>query len=208
MRIARLALAVGLVAAQAGCNMYLNFARNLINEPAQTLDNVEVQHRAKKYAVDAWRDFQKHYPGQEFSDDYAQGYKDGFADFLVHGYTNQVPAEPPVRFRRNRNFNPEGRQGAEEYFAAFAEGSEAARASGLRNYLVVPVVVPPPPPAYYTPPPRNLGYGPAGWDGSAETLPAPTALPPGVPASTPAPREEVLPPPGNPVELMQPRKNG
>jgi hypothetical protein len=203
MNIKRLTLGVALGLLPGGCQLYLNFARNLYNEPANTASNTRMHHRCKELAKEAWADFKAHYPGQEFSHPYADGFKDGFADFLEKGHTTQPPAEPPYRYRRTRNLTPDGRQRAEEYYAGFAEGSEAARASGMREFLVVPVLIAPPPPNYYTPPPRppdghgvpgGMDFWPGGDGPSGEALPQPQPLP-GMPASVSVPREEIPPEP-------------
>jgi hypothetical protein len=125
---------------------------------------------------------------------FGEGFVDGFADYLDHNGWGAPPAAPPNRYRFGSALSPEGNAAALRYFAGFAEGARAARASGLRRFSLVPVLAP----LAESPdrPPAALGPGPA-------ELPRPTALPPAGQLGPP-PREVPEPETRRPFELPAP----
>ena len=75
-------------------------------------------------------------PGQQFSDDFASGFAEGYADYLDGGGTTAPPALPPRSYWANRDC----RQAAVDWLDGFHAGAQLARSTGLRQVIVVPTV--------------------------------------------------------------------
>jgi hypothetical protein len=153
MRWTGIAVAWALCAAGTGCvttgaesgqyNFLANSCRNLSEWPLVGASQCCRTLRDCARAKEAWRATRKDCPGQEFSRDYACGFKAGFCDYLDAGGSGQPPAVPPFRYQWTRYDSPEGHQAIEDWYAGFRHGAAAARASGFRELNVIPLSAPP-----------------------------------------------------------------
>ena len=95
----KLALGIlGLCALSQGCGPLASATRILVIEPIHygtTADNLLERRRDHKLAEAAWEDVEKANPGPAYAPDYANGFKDGFADYLYAGGTAEPPPLPP-----------------------------------------------------------------------------------------------------------------
>ena len=191
VRVARRCLLVCWCLAASGCHLVYHERNGVISDavrtvirepkifPLQKNDYVE-RIRDRFLARKAWADMLATNPGQDYSGDYCRGFKDGFADYLYEGGTGEPPDLPPRHYWRIGYQTPAGRQAIGEYFGGFRHGVAVCQASSLRQYATVPsatqfssVCADPQP---------SVG-GPA-----AETLESDRQF------------EQVLPPPGVPIE--------
>jgi hypothetical protein len=108
-----------------------------------------------------------------YSRDYARGFLKGFEDYVYAGGNGLPPPVPPPRYWGIYYQTPEGHQAIEDWFAGFRHGTEAARDSGYREQVLVPLSRPIIEPEDF-PAPR-----PDGPDHGVEQAPAPRVLPPG-----------------------------
>jgi hypothetical protein len=186
----------------AGCGIAINTTRNFISEPQIACDSVALDIRCRQWAKDAWKSYAGCHAEVPFSKYFAEGYIDGYADYLRRGGKGDPPAVPKERFRHKEYANYEGYLAIEEWFAGWRVGAADAIASGRRNLILVPVLLPVPPdsPTYgqqaFDPAGSPLAGGAgAGPPPSPEPLPTPRPLT--VPESTekvPGPAEKVPPP--------------
>ncbi|HVA49268.1 MAG TPA: hypothetical protein VNH11_23085 [Pirellulales bacterium] len=141
----RLLLMIGLCAVFSGCTVSDNFTRTLLVEPLQYCDYFNA-HRAHsrhcRLAKETWSRIQQKKSMKRFSADYARGFRDGFTDFLDAGGPGQPPPLPPRRYWNDRYASPQGRQAVQDWFAGFRHGAAMARASGAREYAMVPLSTP------------------------------------------------------------------
>ncbi|MCP6768884.1 hypothetical protein NL529_28975, partial [Klebsiella pneumoniae] len=72
----------------------------------------------------------------------ADGFVDGFTDYLDAGGVAEPPSVPPNQFRFGKGTSPSGRLAAGRYAEGFTAGAHAARASGLRETSLMPVYLP------------------------------------------------------------------
>jgi hypothetical protein len=72
------------------------------------------------------------------SKDYAEGFKDGFIDYLQFGGSGQPPYAPPKRYWGPNYRTPEGYRAIEDWFAGFRHGVTAAKESGYRPWVTLP----------------------------------------------------------------------
>ena len=174
-----------------GCNIAHYTAHNLINAELVHLTQTGIQHEIRSDARAAWQEVRCQYPRRMFTEEFRDGFLDGYADYLDRGGSAQPPAVPPLKYTRHKKyFTPEGHALIKDYFLGFKYGVDVAVATGQRQFLTVPVLLrekDTAPPAFNVPP------------GGA----AVPAIPgPGVPNLPPAP-----PPPVTPLPTPRPLPN-
>lgn len=164
-----------------GCSTFWAYGvRNAVEEPVNCADTTIDYTRYYLLADHAWARVRSACPDRHYSDDYACGFKWGYVQYLYFGELTRYPAVPPWCYRQPCDETPGGHRAIEDWFAGYAHGLEAARASGVHEYVLLPSsgaslyqypyvpVEPPSPPAAGAPEPA---HGPGG-----EELPAPRPL--------------------------------
>lgn len=187
----------GGLAPLAGCNLAYYAGHNLVNEPIQRYDQHKLDARLRAEGEAAWREVCLAYPGRSFTAEFADGFVEGYVDYLDSGGTPQPPAVPPLRYRRSQYLTPQGHARALDYLTGFKYGGEVACATGRRQYLTVPVVLTEPRPEQ----PLNITRIPPPPDAGPETAPAPT---PAAPLPTPRPADLGNPVPAKELKLVVP----
>jgi hypothetical protein len=155
-------------------------AHNLWAETRHCADDYAEQAQERKLAQNYWSMAAAGCPGRVFSEDYASGFEDGFVDYLHNGGAGLPPPLPPDRYRKARYETPDGHVAIEQWFDGFRDGAAAARESGYRNFVTMPVALVEPP--LVPPQPHVLRHGavplpemaPTGEFPPAEPIPAPT----------------------------------
>ncbi len=204
-------LCLGVPTLFSGCNIAYYAGRNIVNEPAQTLNQFKLRQRMRAEARAAWQAECARNPGA-FSPAFGDGFADGYADHLNNGGTPAPPGAPPAHYRRHvTDFTPAGQAAQRDYLSGFKHGAEAACAAGSRQAVLVPILLPVPQPEQ----PLNITCIPASPDGRLPPLAnPPPMIPPappagvGVPLPLPVPRimpDPKLPPPPPlpPINLPQ-----
>ncbi len=165
---------VGCLAPAGGCHLYQNAMMNIVNEPVQYLDDQHLERQLRRDAKHAWAEVCRQYPKRTFTDDFVEGFCDGYTDYLDNGGSAQVPAVPPLKYRRSKFYNPEGHERIRQYFLGFKYGMDVAISTGCRTFLTVPVVLP------ETAPPAepNITILPSPPDTATVPLPAPRPVSP------------------------------
>jgi hypothetical protein len=189
----------------AGCNLAYYTAYNLKNKTHQRVDEHHLSKRLRAEAQAAFGEVCRQYPGQPFTEEFRDGFTEGYVDYLEHGGLVQPPAAPPPRYRRNDYLSPEGHALIKDYFAGFQYGAEVALATGRREFLTIPILLPNPKPEQpldirIPAPPGVAPVGPV------EPAPAPTGpvLPPAAAPVVPPPGPPPAPVPGVPPGLGNP----
>lgn len=168
MRVRRDNLRLGPLLAIAllstGCGVYKQIANNVIIEPLQWdrhSDSIGRHMRDSSLASEAWEEICLR-DGDVYSRHYRRGFFDGFKDYMDQGGTGDPPTTPPRSYWRLYFQNPEGHQAMQDWFDGFRHGASVARASGIRDYVVVPLSSVPPreiltdePPGLETPAPGS-----------------------------------------------------
>jgi hypothetical protein len=190
---------VGCLAPLTGCHLYQNAARVLVNEPVLYLDEHKLRKDLHKDARHAWAEVCRQYPKRTFTDDFVEGFCDGYVDYLDNGGTAQLPAEPPLRYRRTKFLNPEGHERIRQYFLGFKYGMDVAIATGCRTFMTYPVVLPELPP----PVDPNITVLPPPPDTSVPLLPVPRPVTPTPPGGGTEPKV----PPKDPDSVKPPDKD-
>jgi hypothetical protein len=177
-------------------------ARDGAFEIARYTEEYLEKARNCKLADVAWKQVEQQDNGQAYSKDYACGFKMGYCDYLFAGGTGEPPALPPCTYWGLCNETPAGIQAMQDWFAGFRHGAAAARASGKRELVIIPMNLkntgspsPPPPPS----PPGLLPLPPSM---APQNLPDPQGeliLPPPRKEESP-PEPAPLPSPSRPLE--------
>ena len=171
---------IGWLAPLTGCNIAYYAGHNLLNEPATRWDEHKLDKRLHAEAKSAWRDVCRQYPARTFTPEFADGFQEGYVDYLDNGGSPRPPAVPPPRYRRARYLTPEGNARARDYLIGFKYGADVATATGRREFLTVPVALSEPQPD----PPLAITHIPAPPETSADP-PGAVVIPP-LPPPTPA----------------------
>lgn len=122
----------------SGCALVKDASYNAWHESHKVVDDCTTAHRLHRLAVEAWLDYDVCHGEQSYSKDFARGFINGYADYLLAGDLEAPPAAPPLRYWRPRYETPEGHQAIHEWIDGHREGVAAARANGLREYFVLP----------------------------------------------------------------------
>lgn len=133
-------LLAGCLAALTGCALAQTAVHNVFNETVQYLDDEKLEKQAKKEAKSAYVEMCHRHP-KPHCDEFADGFLDGYSDYLITGGTVGPPAVPPLKYRRSEYLTEDGHARIQEYFSGFKLGAETAAASGKRTFLTVPVLL-------------------------------------------------------------------
>src|SRR5207249_1121816 len=144
-------LLAGICAFCSGCEI-LEFATcNLAYEAWLEKEHAVACVRSRQLAEQAWRESLCSNSGQVHSVDYDRGFKDGHAGYLEANGCLLTPVLPPKHYWSARFQTPEGHRAIEDWYLGYQHGAQAARASGLREFITVPTpghtaapAVPPP----------------------------------------------------------------
>jgi hypothetical protein len=124
----------------AGCSMYEAGGFNTIEEPIATTNLALNSIRDHLVAKDVWQTVQDSEPGQQYSQDYGEGFKCGYATFLKDGGITIPPSMPPYRYWGRKYEYPEGRAAVDDWYAGYQRGARLAHDSPLRELAVVPTI--------------------------------------------------------------------
>src|SRR5262245_15390132 len=186
----------GLFAPVLGSNLAC-CAHNLLSESLTVCGEQAITNELRKDARAAWREVRCQFPRRMFSEEFRDGFLDGYTDYLDRGGNASLPAVPPAHYTRNKKyFTPEGHALLKDYFLVLKYGVDVAVATNCRQFLTVPVLLPEKeagPPAIYLPP------------GGPAVVPEPPVVVPDPPAA-PAPVVIPVDPRGaGPVLLPSPK---
>src|SRR5690606_14648866 len=107
--IVRLTSLLILVTCSQGCSMYYSGLRTLVCEPLHYCapkDNCFAIIRNRITAEAVWRDVVRATPEVDYTADDADGFRDGYADYLYAGGTGAPPPLPPRRYWRKYYQSP------------------------------------------------------------------------------------------------------
>jgi hypothetical protein len=95
--------------------------------------------RDRKAAEQALRESYCLGSSQQYSADYEKGFKSGYIDQLDANALLSPPAIPPKHYWSARYQTAEGHQAIHDWYLGYQNGAHAARASGRRDLIAVPV---------------------------------------------------------------------
>ena len=162
-----------------GCGPFALATHVLVIEPIQyckTADDILERRRDYTLAEETWQVFAQAHPDHPSSPDYANGFKDGFADYVYAGGTGEPPPLPPRQYWRITYETPQGHQAIEDWFDGYRHGAAMAQQSGYRQWVTIPSSVPARVASDQVPPsvvPESIGVPP-----SEPVLPQPRKIVP------------------------------
>jgi hypothetical protein len=179
-----------------GCSVADKLVNNLIIEPAhydRYTDNWARCLRDKDLAHEAWYEVCGR-DGDIYSRHYYRGFIEGFRDYLDQGGTGEPPVLPPRSYWRLYYQTPEGHAAIQDWFTGFRHGADIARASGVRELVVVPIS---------SVPPSEISD--ISGSGGTNTEPVPL-MPPTVPGGSTPTERLPGPTPVRPTDSREPRQ--
>ncbi len=189
MRPQRIVGALALCICASGCQLTADITHNLVFETCLFASEVRGKVYYRRLACSAWKKYRAGHPERAGCADFAKGFKLGYADYLENGgcgggcdggCDGSSHALPPLRYWKIRYETPEGRAATVSWLDGFREGAAAAKASGYRGMVIVPVGTSGLLPDGASPPSPNapsLGNAPPAPGAPTEELPVPHSLP-------------------------------
>jgi hypothetical protein len=123
----------------SGCSMYSNLAHDAVFEAKRCTDETFERIHNRKLANAAWQEVEYSSDRGFYSDDYARGFKDGYADYLFAGGKGEAPPMLPECYWGVRYQTPQGYQAIQDWFNGFRHGTVSAQQSGNRELMIFPV---------------------------------------------------------------------
>jgi hypothetical protein len=138
MRPAHALWLLGLSIALSGCALVEDASRNIHVACATPREERQEKARNQEWAEEAWQTVCKDAGASGHSPDFAQGFKDGFAEYLFRGGNGELPLAAPLRYRDVGYQNPQGYQAIQDWFEGYRLGSARAHDSGARKWITGP----------------------------------------------------------------------
>ncbi|HEX5270349.1 MAG TPA: hypothetical protein VFW33_07680 [Gemmataceae bacterium] len=138
MRVASALCAIALALAGGGCSLVAQGTSTAVYRTRSWLDDCAERRRDRHWAEAAWKVVRRDGPAANYSADYAEGFKDGFVQYLYEGGTGEPPALPPRSYRALAYQTPQGYQAIEDWFAGYRHGAAVAEQHGYRNWVTGP----------------------------------------------------------------------
>lgn len=135
-RWAKLTL-VALVLFSPGCNLFLDATHVVGYHVGDGVDDIRERKRNREWAETAWNQLASRVPYPHASEDYASGFKEGFAEYLYHGIETP-PSLPPRKYRTIEYQSHEGYRAIEQWYAGYAHGTRTAQQNGTRRLITGP----------------------------------------------------------------------
>src|SRR4051794_6170610 len=133
MRVGHLVLLLATLPG-VGCGLVHHAAGTLSSRLDQELQDCREQKRNRQLAAQAWLALLARHPGH-YSDEYHDGFEEGFACFLYRGGDGEPPPMAPQRYRGLKYQTPEGYQLVLDWFLGYRHGAYAAKQSGYRDLV-------------------------------------------------------------------------
>jgi hypothetical protein len=129
---------IGVSIVCSGCALVEDATRNVVVGVTAPIETHREVARNKAWAEAAWQKVCSSGGPREFSADYTQGFKDGYAEYLFRGGDGEPPLLAPAHYRHLRYQTPEGYQAVEDWFAGYRQGAATARDTGARRWITGP----------------------------------------------------------------------
>ncbi|MFL5330795.1 MAG: hypothetical protein ACJ8C4_17990 [Gemmataceae bacterium] len=121
-----------------GCALIRDGASLARYEVRTKIDDRRERIRNSEWADEAWERAVASGEACRCSEDYEDGFKDGFSNYLMRGGKGDPPPLPPRRYRAVEYQTPAGYAQVEKWFAGYRHGAEVARDSGDRRWITGP----------------------------------------------------------------------
>jgi len=138
MRIAHAAWLIAFCILSPGCALFEDATHNAWFGVTSQVGAHREKHRNRQWAEQAWQAACMTLDGELRNGDYADGFKDGYAEYLFRGGDGEPPLVAPAHYRHYRYQTSQGYQAVEHWFAGYRHGASAARASGARRLITGP----------------------------------------------------------------------
>src|ERR1043165_3525817 len=143
---------LGLSMLGSGCALIEDGHHNLAVSVSRCLEMRRECQRNRRWAEAAWSEICAAEEATAHSSDYAAGFKDGYAEYLLRGGEGEPPLVAPCKYHDLRYQTPQGYQAIQDWFSGYRHGAAVARQSGVRRWITGPSALatdrhdaPPPP---------------------------------------------------------------
>ena len=123
MKLRLALLLLGLCMPTAGCALIEDSARNMCVAISTPIETHLEKARNRNWAEEAWQKARGNDEMCNRSEDFAHGFKDGFAEYLFRGGDGETPLVAPLRYRHIRYQTQQGYVAIEDWFAGYRHGA-------------------------------------------------------------------------------------
>lgn len=168
----------------SGCQLTWDTTQNLVFRACLFTDCMVSKSHYHRQANEAWKQYCGNHPDHNPSPSFCTGFRSGYAEYLEDGGDTCAPPLPPMKYWKSRYQTAAGRMETKLWADGYQAGATAAKESGARNFIVVPINKCPPSGSTspVAPAPGAAIVPPAG------LAPSPTLPPPAVEKELPAPK--------------------
>jgi hypothetical protein len=124
-----------------GCTLVRDATCLTVFEVKESAEDFWESFRDRRWAAHAWAEVVRTNPGVPYSEDYARGFKDGYAYYLFRGGNGEPPLLP-THYRTLAFQTPAGYQAIADWYAGFRHGAYAERQRGSRQWITGPPELP------------------------------------------------------------------
>jgi hypothetical protein len=121
----------------SGCIVVKDGGQRASVDFAESAEDARERVRDRQWAETAWKQNCAANHQRLVSPDYAQGFKDGFAEHL-HSGQEQLPHSAPARYRGVEYQTPQGYRAIEDWLDGYRCGIAVAIESGCRRWITGP----------------------------------------------------------------------
>ena len=124
----------------SGCQVYHLKRKVLVEEPLRysaRFDTRKTQRLNSRIARIEFERMRASNPKTNFSEDFRDGFVEGFSDYLTYGGDGKPPLQPPRKYWRLNLRGPEEKMAVNDWYSGFTTGSNAAISSNLREQYSV-----------------------------------------------------------------------
>src|SRR4051794_24627845 len=129
---------IGVCSLCSGCSLVGQAVHDVAFGVSLRTSDVLECARNRKVAREVFAEIRKAHPAQGYSEDYARGFEDGFAEYLFNGRTGGPPPLPPPCYLDLSYETPAGYHAVQDWFAGFRHGVAEAQGSGYRRLITLP----------------------------------------------------------------------
>jgi hypothetical protein len=194
---------IGMGLLTSGCQLTYDTTRNLVFRSCLFTDMICSKAQYHHQANEAWKEYCSGHPDCAASSNFGKGFRAGYAEYLEEGGDTCPPPLPPMKYWKVKYQNAPGRMATKLWSEGYQAGASTAKASGARNFIVVPVNKCPSSggPGAATPPPGAPAIAPG------ETVPTPAGPPLSPYLPLPASEKELPPPQPVPGDTVPSQDN-
>ena len=122
----------------SGCALVEDGTRDICLSISAPIHELRERSRNEEWAETAWQQINETEAAASYSEDFAVGFKNGYAEYLFRGGDGEPPLVAPLSYRHVSYQTPAGYAAISDWFMGYRRGAATARAGGARDWITGP----------------------------------------------------------------------